>query len=119
MHTNSIALQYVMHMENADPHGADNLIGVELNDLYQQFCSWRLKQNDLSVWEDMAVKRLFNDIVDWKRTTKRDPSGVGYKGVYTITGFKRDALAFLDNWRTPDNIEEVVSDAATVRVVEG
>lgn len=118
MHTNSIALQYVMHLENGSPLGADDLVGTELNDLYQHFCSWRLKQNDLSVWEDMSVKRMFNDIVDWKRTTKRDPSGTGFKGVYTITGFKRDALAFLDNWRTPVDSKEVDTDESAA-LVEG
>lgn len=119
MHTNSMALQYVMHLENSNPQGADDLIGTELGDLYQHFCSWRLKQNDLSVWEDMSVKRMFNDIVDWRRTTKRDPVTQSFKGVYTVTGFKRDALAFLDNWRTPDDSKEVDTHAEPEHLVEG
>lgn len=101
---NSKAVQYLMHLEQTDPTGAESLLGTELTVLASEFSSWRLKQNDISVWDQQDVKRMFNDIVVWARKSRRSPTNPNDK-YYEISGFRPDAAALVSYWRGPVSSE--------------
>jgi hypothetical protein len=60
-----------------------------------------LKNNDIGVWDQTDVKRMFNDVVLWGRKSRRTPTNPNEK-FYAITGFRQDAAAMITYWRGPD-----------------
>lgn len=107
MHTNSLALQFLVFVDRETPLGADGLIGAEVSELAAAFQSWRVKENDLSVWSETDVAELFRPVLDTDRRSKR-VHGKARK-VRVVTGFKRDAEAFIKSLEG-DDADVVVDD---------
>lgn len=115
MFTNSIALQFLKHLEAEVPEGAISLIGVEVADLVTQFRSWRIRENDIGSWPEPDVVALFQPILNTERKSVRTSSGP--RKVRLITSFKIEATAFIESMKgenTNDGDDELL--AAVVEV---
>lgn len=107
MEENSLALQYVLHVDDTDPLGADVLIGMSMDDLCAGFTSWRFKMNDMTAWDSVGIQRLFRPVVTTKRTSVRANKQVRSKRI--ITGFTQETTELLAMQK-----EEAYDDAALV-----
>lgn len=108
---NSIALQYLKHVELNDTVGAAGLIGTSIPDLVQAFRQWRLKENDLSTWAEPDVLALFNEVVDSDRKTVRTPAGP--RKLRVVTAIRKEAQDFLDDMKEIEDaaiLESLVDD---------
>lgn len=94
MYVNSLAMQYVKHVQEQDPMGAKSLLGLEMSELAKQFQSWRIKENDLGTWSEPDVVALFGSILNTERHSKR--IGGKPRKVRVVTGFQSETRAFLD-----------------------
>ena len=94
MYANSLALQYLKHVEETDTMGVAGLIGDSATELCSKFKSWRLKENDIGTWAESDVLALFQPLL----TTDRKAVRVNGKPrkVRVITGLKAEAQAFID-----------------------
>lgn len=106
MYVNSLGLQFIKHVAETDPLGADSLIGMSASELAQQYQAWRVKENDLATWAEPDVLALFQSLI----TTER--KGVRVDGkprkVRVLTEFKPEAQAFLDSMEGDD--DELVAE---------
>lgn len=110
MEDNSLALQFIVHLEETDPLGAEAvLIGTDFNNLVQMFQSWRLKLNDLTVWDRPALFALFKPVISHQRKSARVAGKPNPVKVTVITGFKQETLDLLASLR-----EEDADDTAAV-----
>lgn len=112
MHANSLALQFVSHVEHTDPLGADSLIGQDFAKLYAAFQSWRIKEGDLSTWSEPDVHELFRPTLVTDRRSKR-VDGKPRK-VRVVTAFKPETTAYLASLKGDD----VDADSSTDTVVD-
>jgi hypothetical protein len=109
MLNNSLAMQFIEHLEGAAPNGADSLVGMFLEELHQTFRSWRVAAGDFnSVWSEADVKAQFAPFIisgatDRKsvRVTDEDGSSRITKKAY-ISGLKKPTLDFLSVLRKDD-----------------
>lgn len=108
---NSKPLQYLLHLEQTGILGAEGLIDTELPDLTADFTSWRVKNNDLQSYDQVDVKRMFNDIVIWARKSRRTPKNPNEK-YYVVSGFRQDTAALIASWKE-------ASDEPVEALVEG
>lgn len=108
---NSKPLQYLLHLEQTDAFGAEGLLDMELPALTAAFCSWRVKNNDLQTYDQVDVKRMFNDIVLWARRSRRTPTNPNEK-YYVVSGFRQDTAALIASWKevTDEQSEPVVEE---------
>jgi hypothetical protein len=110
MESNSLALQYLVHVIETDPLGEQSLIGMDVEDFAAQFRSWRLKSNDISAWEVPAVMSVIRPVFITERKSKRVPGVTTPTKTRVITGFKKDAQNLLDYLKEGDNATTVVDD---------
>jgi hypothetical protein len=110
MFINSLGLQFLKHIEEADPLGTSGLIGLELNELVQRFQSWRIKENDLGNWAEPDVLTLFGPIITTGRKSKRIDGKV--LKVRTLATLREEALAFIETLKeeADDDIDALVAE---------
>jgi phage/plasmid-associated DNA primase len=95
MEDNSLALQFLLHVDQTDPLGADGLFDVAFDDIAQRFASWRLKMGDMTVWDKNAVLDEFRPVCTTDRKSRRvngQPRHIRY-----ITGYTKETRELLDN----------------------
>lgn len=106
MATNSLAMQYIEHVvETGD---VEDLVGMPLSELADEFKRWRLKDGDLGVWTRDSVRTLFKTVLDFKRKSVRVGSKV--TKVIVIEGFKKDALELIGSLTEKEDSDAVVGD---------
>lgn len=113
MEANSLALQFVVYLEETEPLGAEaTLIDMSIDDLVQRFQSWRVRCNDLAVWDKAALINMFNPVVQTERRSTRMPGKSYPVKVRHITGLKQDAIDLLKATKEEeeDDVTAVVED---------
>lgn len=110
MYSNSIGLQFLKYIEEADPMGTDGLLGQPLSDLVAKFRSWRLKENDLGTWAEPDVQALFQPLLNTER--KSDRQGTKVVKIRVVTSYKLEAHQFIETLKG-----EVDDDAALLNAV--
>lgn len=107
MYINSLALQFIKHVEEDDPLGAEAfLVGKEMHEIVQTFQSWRVKENDLGSWSEPDVMVQLQPLLNTERKSKRDAGRI--VKVRMVTSLKPETKAFLDTMKGDE------SDAAAV-----
>jgi hypothetical protein len=102
MYHNSIAMQFLKHIEETDALGVDGLIGEQLDTAVDSFRSWRVKEGDVDRWADPDVELQLRPLFHNDRKTKR--LATGPRKVRVITGLKPEAEAFLNSLKgDPDD----------------
>jgi phage/plasmid-associated DNA primase len=108
MHTNSKALQFIAHVDQEDPIGAQSLIGLDFSEMVKRFESWRISQGDISVWSEPDVYDLFRSVLVTTRQSRR-VHGKPRK-VKVITEFKYETLEYLKLMEGEDHAGTTVVD---------
>lgn len=108
MEENSLALQYVMHVDNTDPLGAESLIDMRFDDVFNGFCSWRLQANDLTAWDFHTVLRMFRPVLDTERRSER-VNGMPRK-IRFVARFSLDTESLLAMQKEEEDATAVVDD---------
>jgi hypothetical protein len=109
MYVNSVAMQFIKHLEDTDTIGAAGLLGEPMSKLISQFQSWRIKENDLSTWAEPDVQALFMPLVNTERRSVR-VDGQPRK-MRVVTSFKDEADQFIKTLKeVGDADEEAVVD---------
>ena len=93
MHNNSLALQFVIYLNDSDPLGSDVLIDMDMHEVVSRFKSWRIKQNDLTTWEEVSVVELFRPVLVTERKGRRI-NGAPRK-VRVVTAIKKETEELL------------------------
>jgi phage/plasmid-associated DNA primase len=108
---NSLAVQYIVHLEVTEPLGAEaTLVDMTLDELVQKFQSWRLQQNDLTVWDKSAVNNMFRHVVHTDRKSHRVAGKTYPVKVRYITRLKQEALVLLSSLKEDSNAITVVDE---------
>lgn len=107
MYTNSMAMQFIRHVEETDTLGATGLLGEPLSKLVQAFQSWRIQENDLGGWAEPDVVAQLQPLIHTDRKTQR-VDGKPRK-VRFVTGFKEEATAFLDSLTGEENADDTAA----------
>lgn len=108
---NSIALQYLKHLEDTQPMGAQGLLGEEFVELVKGFNSWRLREmNDVSSWSEPDLIALFRPVLHTERKSKR-VHGAPRK-VRFVTTFTKETLLFLQTFieKEEEDVTALVED---------
>ena len=108
MEDNSVALQFLLYMEQENPLGAEAVFDMPFDEVAQKFSSWRVKLNDLNVWDKNSVFDEFRPFILSDRKAQRvngQPRKVRY-----ITGFTKEARDLLDNMKEEAHATTVVDD---------
>lgn len=108
MHANSSAMQFILHVEQTEPLGADTLIGMTSTELTSVFQSWRIQEGDISTWSEPNVIDIFRPSVVMTRKSKR-VNGQPRK-VKVLTAFKKETLDFLQLMKGDANEVSVVDE---------
>jgi hypothetical protein len=110
MYANSLALQFLKHVEETDPLGvAGAIVGETLHQVIQRFQSWRIKENDLGSWSEPDVAAQLQPLVTTERKSAREAGKV--VKIRTITSLKPEAKAFIDTLKgDEDGSESLVED---------
>jgi hypothetical protein len=94
---NTPGVQYLAHLIETDPFGAESLLGKESNVLYDEFRSWAIRNGDLRPWDNMAVAAQFGS---WLVLTPPKSMRVAGKPnpvkVRTVAGFTKMALEYIE-----------------------
>lgn len=109
MLTNSLGLQFVSHIDTADPLGVESLLDITTAELTSRFQSWRIKEGDITVWSEPDVVELFRPVLVTERKSKRISGDV--KKVRIVTELKKETLLFVESLKGEE-------DDSTVTVVE-
>jgi phage/plasmid-associated DNA primase len=111
MEANSLAVQFVVHLEETEALGAEALlVDMEFEDMYQKFCSWRIKLNDLSTWDKPQVQAMFRPVVVTTRKSIRKAGKPHPVKVPVITGLKPDIQDYLNVLKEEADATTVVDD---------
>jgi hypothetical protein len=111
MEDNSLAVQFLIDLEENTPLGAEaTLVDETFDVLVQMFQSWRLKSNDLTVWDKAGVVNMFRPVLYTERRSARTAGVTNPVKVRFITGFKTDMLEFLASLKEDTNATTVVDD---------
>jgi phage/plasmid-associated DNA primase len=109
MYVNSVAMQFLKHLEETDTLGATSILGEPISTLVTQFRDWRLKENDLATWAEPDVQALFMPLINTER--KSDRQGGKVVKVRKITSFKDEAAAFIATLKEEeDDVQALVAD---------
>lgn len=106
MTANSMAIQFLLHLEENDPLGAEVLLGQDMSELVQRFRSWRLKEDDISPWNEASIKEMFQPLVLTERKGK-SVNGRSVK-VRVVSTFKKEAAMIIASKR--GDLHELVGD---------
>jgi hypothetical protein len=97
MYTNSVALQFIKHLEDHSMLGAEEIVGEPLDSIVQRFQSWRVKENDLGNWAAPDVAAQLAPLINTDRKSVRTNGKVTKARV--VIGFKPEAQAFIDSMK--------------------
>jgi hypothetical protein len=94
---NTPGVQYLAHVIETDPFGANSLIGKDSSTLYDEFRSWAIRNGDLRPWDNMTVAAQFSS---WVVLTAPKSTRVAGKPnpvkTRTIAGFTKMALEYIE-----------------------
>jgi hypothetical protein len=93
MHANSYALQFIAHVDQTDPIGAESLKGLTFTELAARFMSWRISEGDVSSWAEPDVFELFRPSILASRQSRRIHGKP--RKVRVVDGFKQETLDYL------------------------
>jgi hypothetical protein len=108
---NSLAAQFIMHMEDESAFGADDLVDKSMKQIAAEFRSWRINdRGDTSTWDDADVTRLFSSVATMERQSMRVDGQP--RRVTTLVGFKDDMKMLIQEQRGEEDAsgETVVGD---------
>lgn len=111
MFVNSLGLQFLKHLEDNDPLGAQAIVGEEITALCKMFQAWRIKENDLGQWAEPEIVAQFGPIITTERRSVR-VNGQPRK-VRVVASLKVEAVAFIDTLRGEDldaELDALVAD---------
>lgn len=111
MKANSLAVQFVLHVDETDPLYAESLIGLDMDELTAKFQSWRVSEGDLSPWSAPDVFEQFRPVILSERRSRRVNNQP--RKLRIITGFKPEMMTQLQLTR-----EEEAHDTSTPVVDE-
>lgn len=101
---NSLGLQFIMHLEETEPLGAEaTLVGMTLHDLTSRFQSWRLKNNDIGSWEMPAVAALFRPLLVTDRKSGRVKSKATPVKIRYVSAVKSETLIVLQSMKEDED----------------
>jgi phage/plasmid-associated DNA primase len=113
MEDNSIAVQFVVYLEETEPLGAEaTLLDTPFDDLVQKFQSWRLKVNDLTAWDKASLINMFRPVLSTERRSTRLAGKAYPVKIRTITGIKHDVLEYLNALKEETDATTVVDDGS-------
>jgi phage/plasmid-associated DNA primase len=112
MEENSLGMQFVVYTDETDPMGAEALLGEKMDDLVKRFQSWRIKLNDMAVWEKGDVLKQLKHALNVKRRNVRLPGVKTPRGVYFADSFTEEMEGVLELARGA--VEEVDDDVAAL-----
>lgn len=109
MEDNSLGFQFLAHLEETEPLGAEEvLVDQPFDDLVQRFQSWRLKVNDLTVYDKQTVHHMFRPVLNTQRRSAR----IAHKSTPTkirfVTSLKQEAMEFLSTLKEDTDATAVV-----------
>jgi hypothetical protein len=105
MEDNSLAMQYILYVEETEPLGAEAaLIGQPFSVVVQGFQTWRLKLNDLQVWDTPMLLSLFRPVLQHVRKSARQPGKSLPVKVRYITEFKQDTLDLIASVKEEEDV---------------
>jgi phage/plasmid-associated DNA primase len=110
MEDNSIAMQFILHVDETDPLGAAVLIDEPFDTVVQRFKSWRLNLDDLTVWDKATLLNTFRPVLHTSRKSIRSSGHSGPYKIRVISGFKQDTLELLASVKEEDNATPMVED---------
>ena len=114
MENNSLAVQFIVHIEETEPTGAEGiLVGEPFDDLVQRFQSWRLKQNDLTAWDKTSLLSMFRPVLSVVRKSARVQGNTSPVKIRVVTGIKQEVADYLLSLKE-DTHATVVVDAGPV-----
>lgn len=116
MFVNSLALQYLRHLEEHATFAAADVLGKPVADLVPGFKSWRLSENDLGTWAEPDVIALFGPLLNTERKTHRTLAGP--RKVRMATSFKAEAAAFIESLKGDEDGGNPVSVDEEAMVAE-
>jgi len=111
MYTNSVALQFIKHLEESSMLGAGEITGETLDSVVQRFQSWRVKENDLGNWAAPDVVAQLQPLITTDRKSVRTNGKIAK--VRVVTGFKSETQAFIDSMKedqADEDSEALVGD---------
>jgi phage/plasmid-associated DNA primase len=113
MEDNSLAVQFVVHLEETSPLGAEaTLLDTPFDELVQKFQAWRLQVNDLTAWDKSALIHMFRPVLRTERRSTRLAGKTYPVKVRTITGIKHDVLEYLTTLKEETDATTVVDDGS-------
>jgi phage/plasmid-associated DNA primase len=93
MTANSLGMQFIEHLvEKGDP---DDLIGMTIQELTDEFRRWRAKDGDIGTWTKDNVRTQFKTVLEFKRKSARK-SGKVIK-IVLVDGFKKETIELIDS----------------------
>ena len=92
MHSNSLALQYLEHINTHDPLGLPGVVGLDMSELAQGFRSWRVQESDITTWTVPDVTALFAPLLKTERRSKREGDKV--TKIRVVVALKSETTAF-------------------------
>jgi len=93
---NNLAIQFLEYIEHTDKEGANSLLKLDSVELGKKFISWRLLEGDMN-WNVPDAETLLRPLFQTVRKSKRIDEKI--VKIRMITGFKPEALEFLDYMR--------------------
>jgi hypothetical protein len=113
MEENSLAVQFVVHLEETEALGAEaTLVDAPFDDLVTKFLSWRLQVNDLTAWDKSSLLSMFNPVLSTARKSARIAGKTNPVKVRTITGLKSEVLVYLESLKEDVHATTVVDDGS-------
>lgn len=110
---NSMAMQFIVYMEETEPLGAEaTLVDMTIDDLTSRFQSWRLKLNDLTVWDKPVVINMFRHVLHTDRKSHRVAGKTYPVKVRYITRLKQETLDLLASVREEADATTVVDEGS-------
>jgi hypothetical protein len=98
---NSVAVQFLIHLDEVEILPVEEyLLGMEFNDLAQQFQSWRKKLGDPTVWDVQSLLNLFRPVLHTERKSTWVGGSTRKKRV--ISALTEDAQIVVDSLREED-----------------
>jgi hypothetical protein len=114
LRVNSMAVQFLEHVETTDPVGADSMLNLSMPDVVKMFKHWRLTVvDDIKPWNPQDVETVLRPMLVTDRKSIRVNSKVTKLRV--VTGFTADAIEFLTYLRG----DEEIHDDDTAMVEDG
>ena len=100
-YVNSLALQYLQHVQYTGMLGVQELLDQTATELASGFRAWRIQDGDLNSWSEPDVRQLFKPLLVFERKSKR--IGQTVQKTYVVTGLAPDAITFINSLKGDDD----------------